>query len=185
MKRWNDRYRNLEHLPQSINPLLEAFVHLLPGEGNILDAACGTGAEAAWLSQRGLNVFAFDFSIAALKMARARYVSLGLPFNAALFDLTSAKFPAKIFDLILNLRYLDRATFEGYRAALKQGGLIIFEVLSLPLGSDPSDYPDFYLHPSEVSQLLSGYEVVHLATLETEHDNEQRQFIQGVARKIG
>src|SRR3569832_2422999 len=59
--RWDARYREAG-LPGAPATVLLENAHLLPREGTALDLACGLGANALLLAERGLTSHAWDIS---------------------------------------------------------------------------------------------------------------------------
>ncbi|MGB3477003.1 MAG: class I SAM-dependent methyltransferase, partial [Mycobacterium sp.] len=70
--RWDAKYAG-RSLPGSIGPaaVFAPFADVFPTAGHALDIACGQGAAAVWLAQRGLQVAGFDVSPVAVEQARA------------------------------------------------------------------------------------------------------------------
>jgi tellurite methyltransferase len=116
---------------------------LLP-PGSALDLACGTGRNALFLAEHGLPVTAVDWSGAALDILEARARSRKiLVFRIPIMeeakrasragidllqaDLERIELPARSFDLILNIRYLQRSLFPQICRALRPKGVLLFE----------------------------------------------------------
>jgi SAM-dependent methyltransferase len=100
-----------------------------PRPAEILDAGCGTGGIANWLSERG-RVTGVDIEPAALEFASGRGVQRllqgsidALPLASEHFDLVTS------FDVIYHLRVEDdvRALTE-FRRVLKPGGMLLIRV---------------------------------------------------------
>lgn len=63
-QRWNARYARdgeawLRHPPKQ---LLLDYIHLLPPQGRVLDAASGVGSNSEFLAQKGFQVVLMDIS---------------------------------------------------------------------------------------------------------------------------
>ncbi len=70
---------------------------------NVLEINCGTGEDALWLSQKGLNVIATDISEKMIESANFKEKNnLNLVFQVADFQYISSFFPNKKFDLIFS-----------------------------------------------------------------------------------
>ena len=101
---WDQHWRERSAdgaVSMATNPYLASEVaHLVPGTA--LDAGCGTGAEALWLSSRGWRVTAADISSAALADAQARAASVegGEQVRWVEADLTTWE-PGTLFDLVM------------------------------------------------------------------------------------
>jgi SAM-dependent methyltransferase len=95
--------------------------------GRALDIAAGTGRNALYLAERGCEVVAVDISSVALDMARLQAKQKHLDVDWRQLDLEQTGFPAGDYDLILTINYLQRSLFSPIKAALRIGGLIVFE----------------------------------------------------------
>ena len=184
-QRWDDRYQSerdfwLERKPRQ---LLTSNAHLLPAEGRALDAACGVAINALFLAQRGLRAFALDISEYALRLAKQRASSIGLPLEAAVIDLSNPWLPAAHFEVIVNFHFLERGTIPVYRQALKPGGLIFFDTFSKR--HDRNDNPLYYLDPGELIGWFHDFEIIHYAEndLSSSKNHSERGLAQLIARK--
>ncbi|KPJ93976.1 MAG: hypothetical protein AMJ55_07145, partial [Gammaproteobacteria bacterium SG8_15] len=67
-QQWDERYRE-QGGAGVLTPtlVLTQNAHLLPDAGTALDLACGRGANAVFLAQRGLQVSAWDYSAVAIE----------------------------------------------------------------------------------------------------------------------
>jgi SAM-dependent methyltransferase len=159
--RWNQRYvtDGRHWQTRRPRPLLLQFAHLLPERGLALDAAAGVARHGLFLAERGLHVIALDISEVGLRLARESARQQGVLLETAVFDLAQPWLPANTFDVIVNFRFLERATFPVYRQALKPGGLLFFETF---VRTDPQvDYPDHYLNPGELRAAFAEFEIIH------------------------
>lgn len=159
--RWNARYAQDGHHWQERRPrrLLREFAHLLPESGLALDAAAGVALHGLFLAERGLHVIALDISEVGLRLARQSAQKSGLWLETAVLDLAHPWLPADYFDVIVNFRFLERATFPIYRQALKPGGLLFFETF---VKIDPQgEYPNHYLDPGELRAAFADFSIVH------------------------
>jgi SAM-dependent methyltransferase len=184
-QRWDERYQResdfwLERKPRQ---LLTSNAHLLPAEGRALDAACGVAINALFLAQRGLRAFALDISEYALRLAKQRASSIGLPLEAAVIDLSNPWLPAAHFEVIVNFHFLERGTIPVYRQALKSGGLIFFDTFSKR--GERNDSPVYYLDPGELIGWFHDFEIIHYAEndLIPSVNHSKRGIAQLIARK--
>ena len=100
-----------------------------------LDLGCGIGYDSDYLTQKGLDVIACDFSEVALKRLKERVPSV----NAILLDISEPlPFEDKSFDLIiadLSLHYFDEKTTEKIMEEIKRilspGGCLLARVNSI------------------------------------------------------
>lgn len=99
--------------------------------GRALDLACGVGANALWLAERGWEVTAVDRSPAAIEIVRAQAIQRGVRVTALVADLEAGEFTVNpgAWDLILMCRYLQRDLFEPSKLGLAPGGVLILIAL--------------------------------------------------------
>ena len=183
--RWNERYtedgRNwLENQPRQ---LLLDYLPVLPKNGLALDAAAGVGTHSLLLAKHGLHVIALDISSVGLRLAKERSEQAGLMLDTAVYDLSHPHFPANSFDVILNFRFLERATFPAYRHALKPGGWLIFETF---VQTDTAVSPhNYFLKPGELHHAFADFEIIHYAetAVRGSRSHQMKPVAQLVARK--
>lgn len=140
-----------------------AHLKRLPVGASVLDVACGSGRHARPMAAAGYCVTAVDRDAEALAGMR------GLPGIQVLrCDLEGGGWPFAdaAFDSVLVSRYLYRPLLPSLLAALRPGGLLIYETFML--GQErygrPSN-PDFLLRPWELLLWArdSGLETVDFA----------------------
>jgi tellurite methyltransferase len=149
---WDSRYLTPDLL-HSAEPsdYLRANELMLPPSGLALDLAAGEGRNAVFLATRGLEVIALDISIRALEKCLRLAEAKGVAVHRAVVDLTAYQFPAERFDVIVSFNYLQRNLAPRIITALKPGGLLIFETLTVDhLKSKPDFNPDFLLRRGEL-----------------------------------
>jgi SAM-dependent methyltransferase len=146
---WDARHRDAAQKPPAEPAsIVTEWLPLLP-TGPALDMACGTGRHTLLLAARGQFVNAVDWSGAALDIleARARAAKLTVSragvasvpesrnggirlIQADLADSEEIQLPAAFFSLILCLQYLQRSLFQQMAAALRPGGILVFETFT-------------------------------------------------------
>jgi tellurite methyltransferase len=176
--KWNGRYteEGQQWLDSPPRALLLTYLPQLPTTGLALDAAAGVGVNGLALARRGLHVLALDISEVGLQLARAQALAEGVRLETAVYDLAQPWFPPHAFDVILNFRFLERATFPIYRQALKPGGWLLFETfIRTP---DTASDVDFYLLPGELQAAFADFQVIH-----SEETTEGKPVARLVARK--
>ncbi len=182
--KWNGRYETDGLFRQQGHPshMLQAFAHLLPENGVVLDAAAGVGVNALFVAQRGISVVALDISEVGLRLLRQQAAELEVRVETAVFDLTQPCFPANCVDVVLNFRFLERAAFAAYRQALRPGGLLFFETF---VRTGNEETPTYFLEPGELHQAFADFEVIHSAetTIQGHRSGNMRHVAQLVARK--
>lgn len=151
--RWNERYQQ-DEFNTLVEPreLLVQNANLLPHQGLVFEAAMGLGGNAGFLLERGLRVIGADVSDVAVRRVKQRLPEV----MAVVADLNHFYLPADTFDVILNFYYLQRELWPVYRRALRLGGLLFIETMTLDmLQVNPGTDPAYLLKPGE---LLASFE---------------------------
>jgi SAM-dependent methyltransferase len=140
------------HDLQSPSEWVCRFAPLIAREGRVVDVACGRGRHARHLQQCGFSVIAIDRDSAALETLR------GLDrIEPVAADMESGPWPYApgTFDGVVVTNYLWRPLFPHLVAALREGGVLIYETFAL--GNEnfgrPSN-PDFLLRRNELLESL-------------------------------
>jgi tellurite methyltransferase len=141
----------------------EIVARLLPGR--TLDLACGAGANAVWLAERGWDVTAVDRSPSAIQLASANADRLGVRVTTQAADLEAHEFKIApdVWNLILMCRYLQRDLFEPALLGLAPGGVLIVIALlakpsTVPSDEEPKDPKNqrFRVQPGELGAYFGG-----------------------------
>jgi SAM-dependent methyltransferase len=132
------------------------FAGLVRPGGTVLDLACGSGRHLRWLAAQGFALTGVDRDAAAL----ATLQGLGELITA---DIESGPWPldGRHFDAVVVTNYLWRPLLPLVRAALADGGVLIYETFAQghERWGRPSR-PDFLLRPGELLQAFAGLRVV-------------------------
>jgi SAM-dependent methyltransferase len=137
--------------------VLTRNAHLLPRRGRALDLACGRGANALWLAERGLTVHAWDFAASGIERLRQAAAARSLAVEAQVRDVLAAPPEAGRFDLILVSHFLERALFPALAAALRPGGRLFYQTFTREgAGEHGPSNPAFRLAANELLTLGSG-----------------------------
>jgi SAM-dependent methyltransferase len=184
-ERWDARYREDVRFGSYRQPrcFLVENAHLLPTQGLALDVAMGQGGNAAYLIARGLRVVGVDISSVAVHQAKRRLPDL----MAVIADLTRFYLPEARFDVILNFFYLQRELWGGYQQALRPGGLLILETLTVEMLSiNPEIDRRYLLQPGELKAAFGNWQILVYregwVALDTSHP---RAVARLVARRPG
>lgn len=161
---------------------LVEHAHLLPVQGAALDVASGRGRNAIWLAERGLRTLALDRDASALQSVREAAERRALPLEAEVVDLESGAgvLHADAYDVVVVVHYLHRPLFPQLKAALRPGGLIVYETFTRAQAQrgKPTN-PAFLLEPGELRQLVEPLEIV----VEREGDFEGKMLASVIARR--
>jgi SAM-dependent methyltransferase len=156
--------------------------HLLPQRGDALDVASGRGRNALWLAQRGLRTLALDRDSEAVQFIRDEAQRRALPLTADSRDLENDAdpLPADAYDVIVVVHYLHRPLFPALKAALRSGGLIVYETFTRGQAErgKPTN-PAFLLEPGELRELVQPLEIV----VEREGNFEGKLLASVIARR--
>jgi tellurite methyltransferase len=156
--RWNERYQaDRRYSFEKPRPFLIEQASLLPQSGLALDLAMGLGGNAAFLLERGMQVIGLDISEVAVR--RAKNILPGL--MTAVVDLTRIQLPSQRYDLILTFYYLQRDLWPYYQPALKPGGLLLIETLTVDmLEIQPEVEREYLLEKGELAGAFPGMEIL-------------------------
>lgn len=103
-----------------------------PGD-RVLAVADGEGRNGVWLAERGCDVLSVDISPVAVEKARRLAARRGVRLAFEIADLGAWQWPREAFDAIVCI-FIQFATpterarlFDGFRGALKPGGIVLME----------------------------------------------------------
>lgn len=168
----------------SIDPTrwLVDHAHLLPASGTALDVASGSGRNALWLAARGLDTLALDRHAAAVAGIRDVAARLAVPLRAEVQDLEAkgATLPVEAFDVVVVVHYLHRPLFPALKAALRPGGLLVYETFTRAqaLRGKPTN-PAFLLEPGELRDRVAPLQIL----AEREGDFEGKMLASVIAAR--
>jgi tellurite methyltransferase len=168
--------------------VLVRYRHWLPGGGLALDLACGLGANALLLAERGLDVHAWDVSAVALGRLGAQARERGLRVSTAQRDVVAAPPQPSSWDVIVCSRFLHRPLCPALLAALRPGGLLYVQTFTrLGERTGGPRNPEYLLEPGELLHLFAG--LTPLASHDGSHPDSARAGASGeawlVARAAG
>ena len=172
---WEERYAGKYYLfgTEPNDFLAEEAARLVPlaqNHGHALAVADGEGRNGVWLAGQGLDVLSVDFSANALAKARALAAERGLSIKTEQADLFAWDWPRAAFDLVAAFVIQpgpaqQRILFAAMLAALKPGGMLIFEAHAKAQAASEfggPDDPDHLYSAAMVRQVLEGAEIVML-----------------------
>jgi tellurite methyltransferase len=159
--RWEHRYDAQGH--GGIRPPSRFVVEHcaeLP-RGRALDVASGDGRHACYLARCGWRVEAIDFAHAGLAQLAAAARRDGLAVAALQADLEAFPLPRSRYDLVVNVRYLQRSLIAALKRALVPGGTILFETFlrdQQQLGHPKN--PAFLLERGELADRFRDFDML-------------------------
>jgi SAM-dependent methyltransferase len=174
--KWNERYHKKSY-PTDVASVVKKNCHLAPGK-KALDIAAGNGRNAVFLAQKGFSVDAVDISEVGLAEFASRYPSI----NAICADLDQFEIATAHYDLILNVKFLNRRLFPFIQEGLKPGGVVIFQTL---LGLDsikstPEHCRDYVLRANELLHAFLAMRIIYYREAgdpETKHSDEMATLV--------
>jgi SAM-dependent methyltransferase len=140
------------HEIQAPSPWVVRWAALVRPGSEVLDLACGTGRHARFLAARGCSVLAVDRDAAAIATLAA---VAGVFTRTADLEGAGWPFTPSSFDAIVVANYLHRPLFGPIVAALRPGGVLVYETFMA--GNErfgkPSN-PHFLLRPGELLEVV-------------------------------
>ena len=178
---WEERYRRPGRERRLPDSLLRENWRLLAAP-RVLDVACGEGRNALFLAARGFTVTGIDRSPAAVDRARhwARECRPAPEFIC--WDLDSLSLPGTDYDSIVVTRYWQPELCPILMAALRPGGVLLYETYTLDyLRYRPQSRRDFLLRRGELARRFASLETLHYA--EVDKPETQEYCAQLIARR--
>jgi SAM-dependent methyltransferase len=135
-----------------VSPWVARFVGLVPAGSDVLDVAAGAGRHTRELRRRGHRVVAVDRDTTEL-----RDLETDAEVEVLTADLEGAPWPlpGRTFDAVVVTNYLHRPLFPTLLAAVRPGGLLLYETYAR--GQEafgrPTN-PDFLLRPGELLEVV-------------------------------
>jgi tellurite methyltransferase len=181
--RWDAKYAE-KSLSASLHPddwLVAQIVRLPPGRA--LEPACGLGHNSVWLARHGWSVDAVDISQAGLKLAAELAARENVVVHWIAADLDAWAPPEGAYDLVVVLRYLERARLPRLiMQVLRPGGVLLYETFTAAHLARPDSRmknPAFALAPGELPRLFPELQVVEYSEI----DLPDRSVARLVAKK--
>ncbi len=178
LERWNNRFAAEGYIfGKEPNAFLASQRERLGPGMSALCVSDGEGRNSVWLARQGLKVTAFDFSPVGVAKACALAREAGVSVDHRQSDIFRWDWSAASYDAVVAIFIQFAAPearariFEGMRAALAPGGLLILqgyrpEQLAYGTGG-PSQVENLYTEPL-LRESFAGLEILHLAS----HDDE-------------
>jgi len=169
--KWDAKYREE---PISANPseIVTKYWHLA-SPGRALDIASGGGRNSLFLAQKGFVVDAVDISTVAGKHLADKHPGIRVLCE----DLDTWKIPKNQYDLIVNIRFLDRKLFPWIQSGLKNGGILVFESF---LNGETDKY---CLKTNELLHAFHKFQIIYYEEKKTDPGEKYNQIASLVAAK--
>ncbi|USP48370.1 class I SAM-dependent methyltransferase [Alcaligenes faecalis] len=135
---------------------LQAWAHLIPSPGTVLDVACGRGRNARWLAERGNTVIGVDRDPEA--------VAATSPYGEIIqADIENGPWPfaGRQFNALVVTKYLWRPLMPTLLESLEPGGVLVYETFGV--GNEQYNTPrnpDFLLQPGELLRWCADFDIV-------------------------
>lgn len=144
----------------SPSPFVLEHLSLAP-PGPALDVACGSGRHALAIARTGRTVDAIDRDPERCAQLAAEARRDNLRIRVVCADLEQMPLPVGRYAIVVDTLYLDRAFVPALVAALRPGGLLLFETFAFEqLATGHPRNPAFVLQPNELLRLASGLRVL-------------------------
>lgn len=161
---------------------LVEHAEILPSGGDALDLAAGLGRNAIWLARRGLTTLAVDRDDSGLASVRQNAERLGVPLRTETIDLEEdgVSLGTDAYDVIVVVHYLHRPLFPAIKAALRPGGVLVYETFTRAQAQRgrPRD-PAFLLEPGELRDLVAPFTIL----FEREGDFDGKMLASVIAKR--
>ena len=163
-QRWDRRYAAMgpDERTEPTSFLAACLPHL-PAAGYALDVAAGAGRNSVALAAHGLTVDAVDVSWQGLRRAMGLARGRNASINPVVLDLKQGWLPPRRYDVVVNSFFLLRSLLPAIRAALKPGGWLVFETLTVAqMEITPRHVTErrYLLRPGELRRLFEDFVIL-------------------------
>ena len=166
--KWNKKFQTGNY-PSAPAAIVKHYFKLAAGK-RALDIAAGNGRNAIFLAEQGFVVDAVDISDTGLAQFAGKHPAI----HPVCADLDVFDIPAERYDLIINIKYLNRRLFPYIREGLVPGGVLIFETLldSPDLAKNKPCCRDYLLRENELLHAFLSLKIVLYQEAEDKHHDE-------------
>lgn len=159
-ERWERRYAGGGRPIPGADPLLVEHSGILIG-GRAVDIACGLGANALFVAERGYEVDAVDISFTALRGLDREAKRRGVPVRPILADLDFFPLPKDVYHLVLVFAYFSPELMPAIQDSLRPGGLLFYATYNHRHTSvHPGFNPKYLVPPGGLAGYLPGLNMV-------------------------
>jgi tellurite methyltransferase len=161
--RWDSLYTQSTYVfGKEPAEVLKSFVDVIP-VGRALDIAMGEGRNAVFLAKRGFSVEGVDLSEVALRRARKLARENQVEIETVNADLNTYQIKPNVYDVIVNIDYLQRSLIPQIKRGLKSQGVVIFENLTIDQLSNPNSSGlrrDILLQRGELKEMFKDFRIL-------------------------
>lgn len=159
--KWDAIYKASNHDQCSPSRVLLDYAYLLPKTGRALDLACGTGMNAVFLAQHGLETYAWDISKQAIEKLNRTAIKLNINIMAEVRDVVSFPPDKNSFDVIVVTHFLDRQLIPKIIKAICENGLLFYQTFTRDRIDDTGPgNPDYRLQKNELLKLCNSLNIL-------------------------
>lgn len=151
----------------SPSPLINAFITKYIENSSktrplALDIGCGGGRDAVFLSMNGWQVIGIDHKESVIQRAKqlAKFHQQDIEWKTCSVKTTGC-LPSQPVDLIVVIRYLNRALFNTFKTLLKSGGYVVFQtfVEGVEVFGSPKN-PNYILKKGELAKTFEDFRII-------------------------
>ncbi len=158
--RWDSKYDNEVYI-FGTKPI--AFIRdnlkLLP-KGKVLDIAMGEGRNGVYLAANGYDVEGIDISEVGLKKAHKLAEQNNTKITTRVVDLEKAQLEKDKYDVVLCSYYMQRDLIPQMKAAVKKGGVVVFETYNEDYLKYRKFNPKWALKTNELLELFKDFKIL-------------------------
>ena len=155
--KWNKKYLEKKY-PTTPSRIVRDYIGLATVK-RALDIGAGSGRNSVFMARCGFSVDAVDISEEGLRQFAGAHPKL----NLICADLDTFDILPSRYDLIINIKFLNRRLFPYIAGGLKQGGILIFQAFVETDDPDTktSMHREYLLDNNELLHAFSSLEVLY------------------------
>ncbi|QPJ61072.1 MAG: methyltransferase domain-containing protein [Candidatus Nitronauta litoralis] len=159
-ERWDSKYENEVYI-FGTEPIsfIRDNLKLLP-KGKVLDIAMGEGRNGVYLAANGFEVEGIDISEVGLKKAHKLAAQNNTRIATRVVDLENAQLEKDKYDVVLCTYYMQRNLIPQMKAAVKKGGMVVFETYNEDYLKYRKFNPEWVLKHNELLELFKDFKII-------------------------
>ena len=179
--KWNEKFKT-EGYPNEPATIVKQYAKLAAGK-KALDIAAGNGRNALFLAKHGFRVDAVDIADVGLKLFAGKHPNIQ-PICA---DLDNFDIATHHYDLIINIKYLNRRLFPYMLKGLAPGGILIFQTFldSPKQRKNQTVCGDYRLRQNELIKAFLSLKILLYKESEEKQNDEAVYLATLVGNKTG